>query len=90
MNRAARRAAAARARRLRARPGYVHRITAAHAELGDEFRSKLAHAVIEHDSWCGIYRGRACDCSPNISLHCDGGDVLVVDEEGRTKKVAVS
>jgi hypothetical protein len=93
MNRAARRAAAARARRLHqgARPGYLHRITAAHAALGDQLRGKLVHANIEHDGWCGIYKGRTCDCVPDISLHpIDGGDVVIVDEEGQTKKVAVS
>jgi hypothetical protein len=92
MNRRARRAAAARGRRHQgARPGYLHRITAAHAALGDQLRDKVAHAVIQHDSWCAIYKGGACDCVPEISLHpVDGGDVIVVDQEGQTTKVAVS
>jgi hypothetical protein len=87
MNRRARRAAAARARR--ARPGYVHRLVAAHSAVGDDLRGKVTHAVIQHDAWCAIYRSRACDCVPDISLHPDdGADVIVVDEDGKTKKVA--
>jgi hypothetical protein len=93
MNRRARRAAAARARRLHqgSQPGYAHRLLAAHRELYDQLRGKVAHAVIQHDSWCAIYKGGACDCVPDISLRpCDGGDVIVVDQEGQTKRVAVS
>jgi hypothetical protein len=74
-----------------ARTGYVHRLAAAHSALGDDLRDKVAHAVIQHDSWCAIYKGGACDCVPDISLHpCDGGDVIVVDQEGRTKKLELS
>jgi hypothetical protein len=40
--------------------------------------------MIQHDHWCAIYRGGACSCVPNISIH-GGGDVIVIDEEGRTK-----
>jgi hypothetical protein len=91
MNRRARRAAAARARRTSGRSGYMHRLIAAHGAHDDVLRGKLTHAVIEHDSWCGIYRGRACDCVPDISLHPDGGgNAIVVDVEGRTRKVTVS
>ena len=75
MNRAARRAAAARARR--ARPGYLHRLVRAHGALGDSLRGKVAHTVIQHDRWCGIYKGGGCTCIPDISLHpADGGDVV--------------
>jgi hypothetical protein len=90
MNRAARRAAAARARRGR-RPGYLHRVVAAHAAHADQLRGKLVHSIIEHDAWCSIYQGGPCCCVPNISLRPHGGgDVIVVDEDGRTRKVAVS
>ena len=85
-----RRAAAAHARRLHnrgARTGYTHRLLAAHGALGDQLRGRVAHAVIEHDGWCDIYRGSSCNCLPNISVHpCDGGDVIVVDRDGQTRQ----
>lgn len=30
----------------------------------------LYHQVVYHDSWCGIFKGRQCDCKPDIVL-CD-------------------
>ena len=28
----------------------------------------LWHADIRHDDWCGIFRGRHCDCDPDIAI----------------------
>jgi len=40
--------------------------------------------MIEHDRWCSIYKGGACNCVPNISLvpADDAGEVFVVDDDG--------
>jgi hypothetical protein len=55
-------------------------------------RGRLVDVIVQHDDWCGIYRGGGCDCTPDVSLHPhgDAGDVTIVDEEGRPKKVAAS
>ena len=50
MNRRARRAAAANARRG-VRTGYEHRLLAAGTALADQFRGKVVHAVCEHDQY---------------------------------------
>jgi hypothetical protein len=26
----------------------------------------VTHILIRHDSWCGAYRGEACNCDPDI------------------------
>ncbi len=90
MNRHARRAAAARARRAK-RPGYRHRLALAVARIGDRLRGEVVHGVVQHDEWCDIYRGHACNCVPDISLHPDGGgEVITVALDGTVRKVATS
>jgi hypothetical protein len=44
-------------------------------------------AAIEHDAWCGIYKGRPCDCVPDISVSHPTGDVTVIDARGRGQRV---
>jgi hypothetical protein len=84
MNRHARRAAAARARRG-VRPGYLHRILSADLAL----RPGVHIAAIEHDRGCAIYRGGDCDCVPDISMSsADSGDVTIVDERGQARRVS--
>jgi len=81
VNRHERRAAAARARRVRT--GYLHRIVGGDLPL----RPGVHIAAIEHDHWCAIYRGGGCDCVPNISVSSPGGDVTVIDERGQGRRV---
>ena len=26
----------------------------------------LTHVHIYHDDWCGVYKGRPCDCNPEV------------------------
>jgi hypothetical protein len=86
MNRRDRRAAAAHARRG-GRTGYMHRLLAAHAVLGDQLRGKVVQSIIEHDAWCDHYKGRTCNCVPNIAwVPIDGGDAFVVAEDGSVSK----
>jgi hypothetical protein len=75
MNRRARRAAA---RGIRS-TGYLHRLaTAKRQDVFDQLRGQLVHAVIEHDSWCAIFRRSSWDCTPNV------------DAEDRVKRRVVS
>jgi hypothetical protein len=30
-------------------------------------RGRVHHDVFLHDAWCGIYRGRDCNCQPLVS-----------------------
>ena len=88
MNRRARRAAAARARRTGGQDGVrgpPH--LSAGLALPAQLRGKVVHAVIEHDPWCGIYHGAGCNCMPNMSLVPDGGaDAFAVGEDGSVIK----
>ena len=89
MNRRARRAVAAQARG--ARPGYLHRLTRAHAALGDQLRGRVVQTMIEHDGRCAIYKGGTCNCVPNIWMHpVDGAEIIIVDEHGQTTKRVTS
>lgn len=72
-----RRAAAIRRQQI---PGYQHRLFAAFGN-GLLKRGSLYQAVIEHDSWCSIYKGGGCNCVPHISICGDDG-VTIVDMEG--------
>ena len=79
MNRHDRRRAAAINRGRRT--GYMHRITAA---LGSGIKPTpgVHLATVEHDHTCAIYRGRDCDCVPDVSVSDPHGGVTVVDERG--------
>jgi len=79
MNRHERRRAAALAR---GRTGYLHRLMAA---LGNAPGVYLS--TIEHDAGCAIYRGRDCDCVPNVSVSDPHGGVTVVNEHGNTTRM---
>jgi hypothetical protein len=83
MNRHERRRAAAIERK---QTGYGHRLLAAYANGSVSLKpGGLYHAVIEHNSWCAIYKGRGCDCVPNISV-CGDDAVITVDESGNGTK----
>lgn len=34
-------------------------------------RGRVYHAVMHHDAWCGIYKGKACNCNPIITRHVE-------------------
>jgi hypothetical protein len=68
----------------------VHRVLAARAS--GLMPSPGVHICnIEHDHWCAIYRGGACNCVPDISITSHGSSgssgVIVVDERGVCQKV---
>jgi hypothetical protein len=86
MNRHDRRAHVAKSRR---RPGYVHRLQAIAQEAG---AGTVSHILVHHAPECAIYTNRGeCTCTPDISIHPDGGrTVIVIDEDGTTEEVATS
>jgi hypothetical protein len=70
MNRQERRRAAAIERKRI--PGYQHRLYSAYAN-GLLKPGGFSHALIEHDSWCTIYKGAGCNCVPHISICGEDG-----------------
>lgn len=34
-----------------------------------KFKPGLHHVTINHDNWCGLYKGRYCNCNPDIVIH---------------------
>jgi hypothetical protein len=79
MNRHERRRGAAFERKAIA--GYQHRLFSAYANGLMLKRGGVSHALIEHDSWCTIYKGAGCNCVPHISI-CGEDGVTIVDTEG--------
>jgi hypothetical protein len=89
MNRAERRRYAALNRGRKT--GFMHRILASggldHLVAG---KRGIFVTNIEHDRWCGIYRGQGCNCVPDISINIDG-TVHTIDENGEVSvKMKVS
>ena len=41
----------------------VRKFVEAHPEL-----TGYNDVDIQHDHWCGVFKGRACNCDPDISL----------------------
>jgi hypothetical protein len=63
--------------------GYLHRLVSAL----DGAKVGVHIASIEHDPSCGIYRGKDCDCCPDISVSGPDG-ITVVDEDGISTRQA--
>ena len=42
-------------------------------EVGPEALGKpgVHHMAMFHDEWCGIYDGKACNCSPQIKYYAE-------------------
>jgi len=40
---------------------------------------------IAHDNWCKIYKGKPCNCNPDISVETDDG-LIFLNEDGSIKK----
>ena len=69
--------------------GYQERLTAALAS-GDLPAVGVGRVAVHHDRKCRIFRGGACTCVPDISIHTGDGDVSVVDRDGAVSKVKQS
>ena len=78
MNRHARRAEKARARKQGT--GYLHRIFAGLENAGPG----LSFVTLEHDLKCAHHRGGSCDCVPGIYRQRDGTDTVeTIHPDGR-------
>ncbi len=48
---------------------YIHPLQKLLAEHQGQFRAGTVHEVtVAHDSWCGVFRGQVCCCSPELTL----------------------
>jgi hypothetical protein len=75
-----------RARTQGRQTGYMHRVLAA---MGNGTMPSMpgVHIVtIEHDPRCSIYRGRGCNCVPDMSVSSPEG-VTVIGMDGSGKRV---
>jgi hypothetical protein len=43
----------------------------ASGELGQPLPGEVRHIDIEHEPWCGVYRGKRCNCDPVIKVRGD-------------------
>ncbi len=85
MNRHARRAAAAQARKD---SDYQTRLLRALAHRTIPTTPGLSHVLVEHDAECSIFVGGGCNCDPWISHHDPVGRVTVIDRDGGGTRVA--
>ena len=73
MNRHARRAARAKARKQSA--GYIERLLAATA---GSHPPGVFHVTVQHDDDCAIFAGGDCTCCPDMQRRAEGGDVVEI------------
>jgi len=54
-------------------------------KLGLITKGQAAYANVSHDSWCAIYQGRYCNCSPRITIEC-AGTIMTIGADGLLKE----
>jgi hypothetical protein len=74
--------------------GYQERIDSASRQVfDDKWRGNVSVVSVQHDDWCAIYKGRPCNCDPDITMNTPTGRFMV-DRRGRAsianKEVRVS
>ena len=68
---------------------YQERLTAALAS-GDLPAVGIGRVAVHHGRKCRIFRGGACTCVPDISIHVGNEDVAVVGPDGSVSRVKQS
>lgn len=58
---------------------YMRRISKA-VEKGIIDVGAMAHAFVAHDSDCGIYAEKDCDCDPDITIKTQQGAMMVQND----------
>ena len=70
-------------------PEYMRRLLLAlgswPADLGP--LPEITHATIAHDKWCSMFKGKPCNCDPEINLPCAGGRVVSIDRDGEVRTI---
>ena len=62
--------------------GYQERIDRACRQVfDDKWRGKVSDISVQHDDWCAIYKGRPCNCDPDITMTTPTGR-FTVDRRG--------
>ena len=49
-------------------PNYVLKLLAMRAEGKLPNKPGLHHVILAHDDWCGVFKGKPCDCEPEFRL----------------------
>ena len=63
---------------------YLKRIQKARSQ-GVFGAGEVLDLAVAHDDWCGIYKGRECNCDPRITFK-RGGRRLRIRANGSTKE----
>ncbi|MGA7234654.1 MAG: hypothetical protein WBY44_03175 [Bryobacteraceae bacterium] len=51
---------------------YMNKLLRLEAESKIPHAPGLWHTDIEHDDWCGINKGRRCNCDPDVYVYPHG------------------
>ncbi len=49
-------------------PNYISAVMEALARSGVPRPGTVTPVVVAHDDWCPIFEGRACSCSPEVTI----------------------
>ena len=55
---------------------YLDKVLKTAAETANPYNLKVYHFTILHDEWCGIFKGKPCDCNPEVrdfTQYCKSG-----------------
>jgi hypothetical protein len=66
--------------------GYLERLMLASTAM-KVVPGTVTHTFVEHDHRCGVYRGRGCNCVPDIRHHNADGTIDVIELDGSLRRV---
>jgi hypothetical protein len=69
--------------------GYQSRLIEALAS-GNLPAGGVGRVAVIHDRRCGVFIGKTCNCTPEISIHTGDGEVALVDADGSVSRVKQS
>ena len=47
---------------------YLEKVFSVAAKVVDPDNPRVHHIAICHDDWCGIFKGKPCDCDPEVNV----------------------
>lgn len=60
---------------------YIQRLTLGITTAKEKIPNGVFITEVSHDSWCKIYKGKNCSCTPDIDITIDDKK-FYIDEEG--------
>ncbi len=48
--------------------GYMEKVLKIAEEIVDPDNPQVHHVGIVHDDWCAIFKGKACNCNPDVRI----------------------